>query len=304
MRHFYCLIGAALLFSACASEAEYAACGNFEAEEIVVSSQGTGEILWLNVSEGMDITDKEVVGMIDTLQLHLQKVQLQAQLNSLNSSRPDIESQVASLKSQIRSLNSEKKRVENLIAKGAAPQKQLDDINTQIEVLENQLDAQQTSLKRNTSSIDYNASALQAQIAQLEDKIRRCGIASPLSGTVLAKYVNAGEMVAAGTPVMKVADIDNMYLRAYFTSDQLPQLSLGKEVKVRADFGGDRQYDYNGRIVWISSESEFTPKAIQTKNTRANLVYAVKIAVKNDGMLKIGMYGTVDIPDYEGNNRQ
>lgn len=293
MNRLYYLIGIALLSGACASESEYDACGNFEAEEILVSSQGTGEVMWLNITEGMEADKGMVLGMIDTLQLHLQKVQLQAQLNSLNSSRPDIESQLSSLNSQIRNLKSEKTRVENLIARGAAPQKQLDDINTQIEVMENQLDSQHTSLRRNSTAIDFNASALKAQIAQLEDKISKCRISSPLSGTVLAKYVNAGEMVAAGTPLMKVADIDTMYLRAYFTSDQLPQLSLGKEVNVIADFGGEQQYEYKGCIVWISDECEFTPKAIQTRNTRANLVYAVKIAVRNDGMLKIGMYGEV-----------
>lgn len=295
MKKLYYLICAVVLCSACASEAEYDACGNFEADEILVSSQGTGEVIWLNLTEGMEVGEKEVLGQIDTLQLHLQKEQLQAQLNSLNSSRPDIESQVASLKSQIRNLKSEKTRVENLIARGAAPKKQLDDISTQIEVLERQLDAQQTSLRRNSTAIDHNASALKAQISLLEDKISRCRISSPISGTVLAKYVNAGEMVAAGTPVMKVADMDAMYLRAYFTSDLLPQLSLGKEVSVIADFGGEQQYEYKGRVVWISDESEFTPKAIQTRNTRANLVYAVKIAVENDGMLKIGMYGEVQL---------
>lgn len=295
MRNLYLLIGAALVCGACASETDYDACGSFEAEEILVSSQGTGELLQFEVSEGMKVEKGMVLGQIDTVQLYLQKVQLEAQLKSLESSRPDIESQVAAIKTQIRTLNSEKTRVGNLIAKGAAPQKQLDDINNQIAVLEDQLAAQQTSLERNSSAIDYNASALNAQIALLEDQLEKCRIKSPAGGTVLAKYVNAGEIVTMGSPLMKVADLSRMYLRAYFTSDQLAEITLGQEVEVTADFGADQQFGYKGTVVWISDESEFTPKSIQTRDTRANLVYAVKIAVENDGRLKVGTYGEVNL---------
>lgn len=295
MRNLYLLIGAALVCGACSDEPEYDACGTFEAEEILISSQVTGELLQFEASEGMKVEKGMVLGQIDTVQLYLQKVQLEAQLKSLESSRPDIEGQVAAVRTQIRTLNSEKSRVEKLIAKGAAPQKQLDDINNQIAVLEDQLAAQQTSLERNSSAIDYNASALNAQIALLENQLEKCRIKSPADGTVLAKYVNAGELVTMGAPLMKVADLSRMYLRAYFTSNQLSKISLGQEVDVTADFGGDQQYEYKGTVVWISDESEFTPKSIQTRDSRSNLVYAVKIAVENDGRLKAGIYGEVNL---------
>lgn len=156
-----------------------------------------------------------------------------------------------------------------------------------------QLDALLSTLKNNTSSIDENASAIDLQIAQVEDRLSKCRIVSPIDGSVLVKYSEAGELAATGKPLMKVADMDRLYLRAYFTSDQLSDLSVGQEVTVVADFGGDKQREYPGRITWIASECEFTPKSIQTRDTRANLVYAVKIAVENDGLLKIGLYGEV-----------
>lgn len=284
-----------LMLCGCGNRNDYDACGSFESTEIVVSSQGTGQLLRFGITEGDTVEAGQAVGLIDTLQLHLQKKQLEDQLNAIVSSRPDIESQVASLRSRISYQKSEKARAERLLERGAAPQKQLDDINTQIDVLENQLSAQLSSLSRNSSSIDYNASAMASQISIIEDRIEKCIVKSPVRGTVIAKYMNAGETVAAGAPLMKVADLDTMYLRAYFTSEQLADLNLGDSVRVTADFGADKQYQYEGRVTWISDESEFTPKAIQTRNTRASLVYAVKIAVRNDGRLKLGMYGEVNL---------
>lgn len=160
-------------------------------------------------------------------------------------------------------------------------------------MLESQLTATLSTLGKNTAAIDDNAAALEAQIAAINDRIAKCSITSPVGGTVLVKYAEAGEFASVGKPLMKIADLDNIYLRAYFTSDQLGQLRLGDKVSVTADFGGDERYDYEGHITWISPESEFTPKTIQTKDSRANLVYAVKIAVKNDGRLKIGLAGEV-----------
>lgn len=295
MKNMFYIAAMAAICCACANESEYDACGTFEATEILVSSQGTGQIAWFDAEEGSEIQAGTEVGLIDTLQLHLQKIQLEAQANSLLSTRPDIESQVSSLRSQIAKQKSEKARFEKLIAKGAAPQKSLDDINAQICILEDQLDAQMIALSKSSSSIGYNAAALYAQIAQLEDRIAKCRIISPIDATVIAKYVNTGEIATVGTPLMKVADLKKMYLRAYFTSDQLADINLGDDVGVVADFGGDKQFSYKGKITWISSESEFTPKAIQTRNTRANLVYAVKIAVENDGRIKLGMYGEVNL---------
>ena len=295
MNKIFTFMTAAIICCACADEVEYDACGTFEETEVVVSSQGAGQIINLSIEEGEEVEVGAQIGIIDTVQLHLQKVQLEAQMRSVLSSRPDVESQVSAVRSQIAKQKSEKVRVEKLIARGAAPAKQLDDINAQIEVLEDQLAAQLSALSKSSSSIGYNAVALQSQIAQLEDRITKCRIVSPVSGTVIAKYVNEGELANVGTPLFKVADLNKMYLRAYFTSDQLADVNLGDEVDVTADFGGDKQYSYKGKVSWISSQSEFTPKAIQTRNSRANLVYAVKIAVENDGRLKLGMYGECNI---------
>ena len=187
----------------------------------------------------------------------------------------------------------ERRRIESLLKDGAATEKQLDDVDAQLKVLNSEYDAMLSTLENNTASIDANSSAIDLQIAQIDDRLAKSRIISPIGGTVLAKYAEAGELATVGRPLMKVADLNAIYLRAYFTSEQLADLKIGQEVTVTADFGGDSRFDYKGRITWISSESEFTPKTIQTRNSRANLVYAVKIAVRNDGRLKIGTYGEV-----------
>ncbi len=286
-------IVAATFAVSCNSEPEFDAQGTFEATEVIISSEATGRILHFDVEEGAPVTAGATVGVIDSLQLHLQRKQLSAQLSALLGSRPDIKAQAASLREQIAKQRTERSRVENMLRDGAATQKQLDDIEAQIRVLESQLTATLSTLGKNTASIDDNAAALEAQIAALDDHIAKCRIASPIDGTVLVKYAEAGELAAMGKPLMKIADLQDIYLRAYFTSDQLGRLTLGDKVRVVADFGGSERYDYEGRIVWIASESEFTPKTIQTKDSRANLVYAVKIAVRNDGRLKIGLAGEV-----------
>ena len=286
-------IAVSLLAIACSKEAEFDAQGTFEATEVVVSSEATGRILNFDIEEGMTIVANQAVGTIDSLQLHLQRKQLVAQQSALLSSRPDVKKQVAALREQIAKQNEELRRVENMLKDGAATQKQKDDIEAQIKILESQLDATLSTLDKNTSTINENSVALEAQIAALDDRISKCSILSPVGGTVLVKYAEAGELASVGKPLMKIADLQKIYLRAYFTSDQLANIKLGDEVKVVADFGSDERYDYTGRIAWISSESEFTPKTIQTKDSRANLVYAVKIAVENDGRLKIGLAGEV-----------
>ncbi|MBQ7963881.1 MAG: HlyD family efflux transporter periplasmic adaptor subunit [Alistipes sp.] len=286
-------IAVSLLALACSKEAEFDAQGTFEATEVVVSSEATGRILNFDIEEGMTIVANQAVGTIDSLQLHLQRKQLLAQQSALLTSRPDVKKQVASLREQIVKQKSELRRVENMLSDGAATQKQKDDIEAQIKILEGQLEATLSTLSKNTSTINDNSVALEAQIAALDDRISKCRILSPVGGTVLVKYAEAGELASVGKPLMKIADLKNIYLRAYFTSDQLANIKLGDEVKVVADFGGEERYDYTGRVAWISSESEFTPKTIQTKDSRANLVYAVKIAVENDGLLKIGLAGEV-----------
>lgn len=286
-------IAAVVLAASCGTEAEFDAQGTFEATEIVVSSEATGRILNFEVEEGMAVEVNQMVGAIDSVQLHLQRKQLVAQQSALLGSRPDVKKQVAALREQIAKQKSELRRVENMLKDGAATKKQKDDIEAQIKILESQLDATLSTLDKNTSTINNNSAALEAQIAALDDRISKCRVISPVGGTVLVKYAEAGELASVGKPLMKIADLDNIYLRAYFTSDQLAKVNLGDEVKVVADFGGEERYDYTGRVAWISSESEFTPKTIQTKDSRANLVYAVKIAVENDGRLKIGLAGEV-----------
>ena len=284
---------AAIVAVSCSNEADYDAQGTFEATEVIVSAEGTGRILCFNVAEGEQIEASSVVGAIDSLQLHLQREQLKAQQSALLSSRPDKEKQVASLRSQIAKQRTELQRIENMLRDGAATTKQRDDIEAQITILEGQLSAALSTIDINISTINNNAVALEAQIASLDDRIAKCRIAPMVSGMVLVKYADEGEFTTTGKPLMKVANLEEIYLRAYFTSDQLAKVNLGDEVTITADFGGDERYDYVGRVTWISAESEFTPKSIQTKDTRANLVYAVKIAVKNDGRLKIGLAGEV-----------
>ena len=286
-------IAAVVLAASCGTEAEFDAQGTFEATEVVVSSEATGRILNFEVEEGMAVEANQMVGAIDSVQLHLQRKQLVAQQSALLGSRPDVKKQVAALREQIAKQNEELRRVENMLKDGAATKKQKDDIEAQIKILESQLDAMLSTLDKNTSTINNNSAALEAQIAALDDRISKCRVISPVGGTVLVKYAEVGELASVGKPLMKIADLDNIYLRAYFTSDQLAKVNLGDEVKVVADFGGEERYDYTGRVAWISSESEFTPKTIQTKDSRANLVYAVKIAVENDGRLKIGLAGEV-----------
>lgn len=286
-------IAAAMLLVACGAEPEFDAQGTFEAREVVVSSEASGRILRFDVEEGTSIKAGEVVGVVDSIQLHLQRKQLRAKQAALVGTRPDIATQVASLREQISKQQTELRRVENMLSEGAATTKQRDDIEAQIRVLESQLDATISTLGKNSASINDNSAAIESQIDALDDLVAKCRINSPISGTVLVKYAEAGELTATGKPLMKVADLENIYLRAYFSSEQLAHIALGDTVRVIANFGGDERYEYSGRISWISSESEFTPKTIQTNDSRANLVYAVKIAVHNDGRLKIGLQGEV-----------
>lgn len=288
-------IVAAMLAVSCGTEAEFDAQGTFEATEVVISSEAAGRILNFNIEEGMAIEAGETLAVIDSVQLHLQRSQLEAQLSALLNSRPDVQTQVSSLREQIATLKVEQRRIENMLRDGAATEKQKDDIDSQIRILESQLSATLSTLNTNTSTINSNAEAIRVQISALDDRIAKCRAMSPISGTVLVNYAQEGELATVGRPLVKIADLNNIYLRAYFTSDQLSRIKIGDEVTVTADFGGEERYDYVGRIAWISAESEFTPKTIQTKDSRANLVYAVKIAVENDGRLKIGLAGEVKL---------
>ena len=286
------------LFSACGNGApKYDATGTFETTEVLVSAEASGRLLYFDIEEGMLLKAGEEVGVVDTVQLYLKKLQLEASLKSVEEQRPDILKQVAATKEKISAAQRERNRVANLLKVGAANQKQLDDAEDQLEVLRKQLVAQNSTLSNSHQSLTWQSSSVGIQVAQVEDQLRKCHITSPITGTVLAKYAEAGELTAMGTPLFKVADTEQMYLRAYITSEQLSQVKLGQKVTVFSDYGTDEHKQYPGVVTWISDTSEFTPKTILTKNERANLVYAVKIAVHNDGLLKIGMYGGVEFSD-------
>lgn len=286
-------VALAFLAVSCGKETAFDAQGTFEATEVVVSSEASGKIMRLDAEEGTQVLLNEVVGEIDSLQLDLQRKQLIAQRSALLGSRPDVQKQVATIKEQIAKQKAELVRFANMLKDGATTQKQYDDMEAHLRVLESQLDATLSTLTKNTITITNNAAALEAQILALEDRIAKCRVVSPVGGTVLVKYAEVGELATMGKPLFKVADLNKMYLRAYFTSEQLSKVNLGDKVKVIADFGAEERFEYEGTITWIASESEFTPKTIQTNDSRANLVYAVKIAVKNDGRLKIGLAGEV-----------
>ena len=269
------------MLSACGNGTpDYDATGTFEATEVIVSAEAAGKLLQLEVEEGTRLKAGEEVGLVDTVQLYLKKLQLEASMKSVESQRPDLAKQIAATKQQITTAQREKKRVENLLAAGAANQKQLDDWDAQVTLLQRQLIAQESSLMKSTNSLTEQGNSVSIQVAQVEDQLNKCHIQSPIEGTVLAKYAEGGELASVGKPLFKVGEVDRMYLRAYVTSEQLSQVKLGDKVTVYSDYGN-------------SEHSEFTPKTVLTKNERANLVYAVKIAVKNDGSLKIGMYGGV-----------
>ena len=283
-----------LALSACGGTTpHYDATGIFETTEVLVSAEASGKLLRFDIEEGTHLKAGHDIGLIDTIQLYLKKLQLEASMKSVESQRPDFNKQIAAIKQQIATAEKEKQRVVNLLKAGAANQKQLDDWDAQLALLNRQLAAQQSSLQNSTNSLTEQGSSVGIQVAQVEDQLAKCYISSPIDGTVLAKYAEAGELAAIGKPLFKVADMQQMYLRAYITSAQLAGVKLGQQVTVYSDYGNDERKEYPGVVTWISDRSEFTPKTILTKDERANLVYAVKIAVKNDDLLKIGMYGGV-----------
>ncbi|MBQ9426842.1 MAG: HlyD family efflux transporter periplasmic adaptor subunit [Paludibacteraceae bacterium] len=286
---------AILLLVSCGDKQDYDATGTFEATEITVSAEATGKLLRMDAEEGSAVSEGQVLGVIDTTTLVLQREVIRKQQAAMLATRPDVQKQVASLREQIGKQETELARLQRMEAGGAATSKQVDDVATQLRVLRSQLDATLSTLNASVNSANNNAAALEVQMQLLDDQIRRCSVTAPSAGTILVRYAEAGEMAVTGKPLLRMADLEHMYLRAYFTSEQLAHIQLGQTVTVIADFGGDEQIKYEGTICWISAESEFTPKGIQTRNSRANLVYATKIAVKNDGKLKIGLYGEVKL---------
>ena len=299
------------MLTACSKEQQpHDATGTFEATEVTVAAKATGQLQQFLVTEGQEVTANAQVGQIDDTQLRLQRTQLESTKKQLAASRGattsrqlDLDKQVASLRQQIANARREQTRFRELVADGAVPQKQLDDINYQIAVLERQLVATQEQVRSNNASLAEQGQSINAQIeginvqqAQLDDHIANAQVLAPISGTVIEKYVEQGEIVTTGKPLFKMADTRQMTLRAYVTSAQLQQVRVGQAVKVMTDFGNNQGQTYDGTVTWISQKSEFTPKTIVTEDERADLVYAVKIAVTNtDGGIKMGMYGKVKL---------
>lgn len=267
------------------------ASGVFESTEIMVSAEAYGKILQFDIQEGQTLTKDQSIGIIDSTQLYLSKLHLISSKKALQASKPDVNSQIRAAESEIIKYENDRVRIKKLLAGDVATQKQLDDVNAQLDILRARLASLKSSLNTSVTSIDAQSNSVDVQIEQLNDQIERCIIKSPMDGTVLVKYAEQGELAASGKPLFKIADIQNMTLRAYVTSEQLANLKIGEKVKVLAEFGETETREYDGKVTWISSKAEFTPKTIQTQDERANLVYAVKIMVKNDDYLKIGMYG-------------
>ena len=283
-----------LAFGCNSAENNFDATGTFEAKEIIVSSPVAGKIIQLKVDEGDKVTANSLAGVIDTTQLFLKKQQLQAQIKAVLSKQPDINSQIAALQEQIKSANTEKTRIDNLLTAGVATQKQADDIRTQIVVLQKQLDAQQTALQITSQSIYQEVAPLTLQIAQIDDQLLQSSLLNPIAGTILTLYAEQGEYATPGKAIFKLADLNEMTLRAYVSGDQLSNIQLNQTVTVKIDNGADAYKEIQGTIYWISDKAEFTPKTIQTKEERSNLVYAIKIKVPNNGSIKIGMYGEIN----------
>lgn len=294
MKKMMIMAGVAMMMAACGEkDAEYDASGVFETTDVIVSAKATGELLSFTAEEGMDVKAGQQLGEIDVKQLELKRDQLAATKTATMSRRLDQGRQVAGIRQQITNLQREKARFEAMLQDGAATQKQVDELGYQIAVLERQLAATGEQLSTQNSSIDSQSGSIEAQIGQVDDQIKNAQIISPIAGTILAKYAEQGEFAAPGKALFKVANVGDMKLRAYITADQLTGIKIGQIVKVYADQGTDGRKEYEGKVTWISDKAEFTPKTIQTRDERANLVYAVKISVKNDGLIKRGMYGDV-----------
>lgn len=274
---------------------EHDASGTFEATEVIVSSEANGKLESFQLTEGDQLAKGQYVGYVDSIQLYLKKRQLLATNKAIQVKRPDISVQVSSIKEQIAKAEFEKRRIQRLLADNAATQKQLDDANSQIEVLKKSLNAQVNSLSTSVNSLNEESNTNTVQVSQIEDQLKKCKIINPIQGTVLNKFVEEKEVVTQGKALYKIADTKNLFLRAYIVSEQLEKIKIGQKVKVFINISENKQKSYPGTITWISDKAEFTPKTIQTQDERQNLVYAVKIAVTNtDGIIKIGMYGDVD----------
>jgi HlyD family secretion protein len=281
------------MFSCNDKENDFDASGSFEAVETILSAEVNGQILQLNVEEGQQLEAGQKVGFIDSTQLAINKMQLRQNEKAILSGRPQIQIQTESLKRQLDNAILDRNRTEKLVKGGVASQKQLDDINSKVSALQAQIKAQESSLETTNENLTQQGNTVGVQLKGIEDQLSKSQIVNPIKGTVLAKYAEQYEMAVIGKPLYKIANLETLDLRAYITGTQLPQIKMGQQVKVRIDQGEKKYKEYEGTIGWISDKSEFSPKTIPTKDERANLVYALKVRVKNDGYLKIGMYGEV-----------
>lgn len=289
------LISSMAIVACTDTSTSYDATGAFEADEIIISAEASGTLLIFTLEEGQLLKEGTMLGYIDTTQLYLQKKQLRAQMSAIRSKKPDINIQLIALKEQLKAAEKEKARVMNLIKADAATPKQLDDVNAQIEIIKGNISATNSTLNKTKESLDKEIRPLLVQEEVVNDMIRRSILKAPLSGTALAVYREQFEQVGKGMPLYKIADLSTMTLKAYITGDQLAKVKLNQKVKVMTDEGQRSMYEEEGTVYWISDKAEFTPKSVQTKNERANKVYAVKVRVKNDGRYKIGMYGEVKL---------
>ena len=286
---------AAFAVSCDRNKSKHDASGTFEATEIIISAEASGKVEVFDLKEGNSLAEGQQVGYIDSTQLYLKKMQLLAAQKAVVARRPDVAQQIAATGEQIDKAKFEKARLENLFKDGAATQKQMDDADSQLRVLESSLAAQLNSLSTSVNSIDEESATYRIQIEQVNDQLAKCRIVNPVEGRVLSKYTQAKEIVATGKPLYKIADTRNMFLRAYVVSGQLENVSVGQEATVFVALSDGTGRSYPGKVTWISDKAEFTPKTIQTQDERQNLVYAVKIEVANtDGLIKIGTYGDVD----------
>ncbi|MBN2173739.1 MAG: HlyD family efflux transporter periplasmic adaptor subunit [Bacteroidales bacterium] len=280
-----------IVLASCNSNNEVSdAYGNFEADDFIISSESNGKLLFFDVEEGQQLEKGKPVGVVDTTDLILKRKQLLAQKNAISSNITNIEAQIEVQEQQKKNLLVDKNRIENMLKDAAATQKQLDDINGAIEVIDKQI----SSTKTKYASIRAEQEVVVAQMAQVEESIQKCKIINPINGTVLVKYAEPNEITAFGKPLYKIADMNELFLRVYVSGAQLPQIQLGQEVEVLIDENKKENRHLKGSVSWISESAEFTPKIIQTKEERVNMVYAIKVRVKNDGRLKIGMPGEVN----------
>lgn len=274
-------------------EREFDACGQVDATEVVVSAENSGKIMWLNVDEGDCLEKGELVGYLDTVPTFLQKRELEERKEGAKTKVVDIERQLRAQYANLENLKTDYERYRTLLSKDAGTQKQVDDLAAQIKIAESDIAAQRQTYEKNNGNIRKEMDVYDVQVAQKADLLKKCYVTSPINGTVLTKYAEEGETVTSGKSLFKIANLDDVFVRAYFSTKQLSDIKLGDKVKVVAEDGTDNPRTYEGVIRWISDEAEFTPKNIQTKDEQADLVYATKVAVKNDGFLRIGMYAYV-----------